>query len=104
MTKKLYNQNFKNQLVKIYSQGNHSYRSLSDEYYVDAPTIRIWVIRYSNSTTFKVDDNRTKEEKELIELRKKIKQKENFIYAYKKTIIDIFSLNNRNCNYFSIIK
>jgi len=35
---------------------------------VAAPTIRTWVIRYNKSTSFKVDDNRTKEEKELIRL------------------------------------
>jgi transposase len=76
MTRKRYDEDFKKQLVKIYNQGNHSYRSLSDEYGVAAPTIRTWVIRYNKSTSFKVDDNRTKEEKELIELRKKIKQLE----------------------------
>ena len=76
MTKKRYDEDFKKQLVKIYNQGNHSYRSLSDEYDVAAPTIRTWVIRYNKSTSFKVDDNRTKEEKELIELRKKIKRLE----------------------------
>lgn len=76
MASKRYEEDFKKQLAKIYNQGNHTYRSLSDEYGVAAPTIRTWVIRYSNSKSFSLDDNRTDEEKELIELRKKIKQLE----------------------------
>ncbi|MCG4584989.1 hypothetical protein L0P56_05725, partial [Anaerosalibacter bizertensis] len=32
MTGKRYDEDFKKQLVKIYNQGNHSYRSLGDEY------------------------------------------------------------------------
>ena len=76
MTKKRYDEDFKKQLVKIYNQGNHTYRSLSEEYDVAAPTIRTWVIRYNDSKSFKLDDNRTEEEKELIKLRKKVEQLE----------------------------
>lgn len=76
MTKKRYDEDFKKQLVKIYNQGNHSYRSLSDEYNVAAPTIRTWVLRYNNSNSFELKDNLSEEEKELIELRKKVKQLE----------------------------
>ena len=76
MAKKRFDEDFKKQLVKIYNQGNHSYRSLSEEYGVSAPTIRIWVIRYNDSKSFNIDDNRTEEEKELIELRKRLKQLE----------------------------
>lgn len=76
MTRKRYDEDFKKQIVKIYNQGNHSYRSLADEYGVATPTIRTWVLRYNNSNSFDVEDNRTEEEKELIELRKKVKQLE----------------------------
>ena len=76
MTRKRYDEDFKKQLVKIYNQGNHSYRSLSDEYNVAAPTIRTWVLRYNNSNSFELKDNLSEEEKELIELRKKVKQLE----------------------------
>jgi Transposase and inactivated derivatives len=76
MARRRYDEDFKKQIVKIYNQGNHSYRSLGDEYGVAAPTIRTWVLRYNNSKSFDVDDNRTEEEKELIELRKKVKQLE----------------------------
>jgi transposase len=76
MTRNRYDEDFKKQLVKIYNQGNHTYRGLADEYGVAAPTIRTWVLRYNNSNSFDLDDNRSEEEKELIELRKKIKQLE----------------------------
>lgn len=76
MTRKRYDEDFKKQIVKIYNQGNHTYRSLADEYGVSAPTINAWVKRYNNSDSFDIDDNRTEEEKELIELRKKVKQLE----------------------------
>ena len=76
MAKNRFDEDFKKQLVKIYNQGNHSYRSLSEEYCVSAPTIRTWVIRYNDTKSFNLDDNRTEEEKELIELRKRLKQLE----------------------------
>ena len=76
MTRKRYDEDFKKQLVKIYNQGNHSYRSLGDEYRVAAPTIRTWVMRYNNSQSFDIEENRTEEDRELIELRKKVKQLE----------------------------
>lgn len=76
MTRKQYDEDFKRQIVKIYNQGNHSYRSLADEYDVTATTIRTWMLRYNNSTSFDIEDNRSAEEKELIELRKKVKQLE----------------------------
>ena len=76
MAKNRFDEDFKKQLVKIYNQGNHSYMSLSEEYGVSAPTIRTWVIRYNDTKSFNIDDNRTEEEIELIELRKKLKQLE----------------------------
>ena len=76
MTKKRYDEDFKKQLVKIYNQGNHSYRSLSDEYNVAAPTIRTWVLRYNNSNSFELKDNLSEEENRVIELEKRVKQLE----------------------------
>ena len=49
---------------------------MGEEYGVSGPTIRNWGIRYNKSNSFDIDDNRTEEEKELIELRKKVKQLE----------------------------
>ena len=32
MSKRYYEENFKKQIVKIYNQGNHTYRELSEQY------------------------------------------------------------------------
>ena len=70
MTRKRYDEDFKKQIVKIYNQGNHSYRSLADEYGVATPTIRTWVLRYNNSliiiiTTITFQDRRRNSEGNL---------------------------------------
>ncbi len=49
---------------------------MGEEYDIAPSTIRGWVNRYNNSNSFDIDDNRTEEEKELIRLRKKLKQLE----------------------------
>ena len=76
MSRKQYEENFKKQVVNIYNQGNHTYRSLSDEYGIAPSTMRQWVIRYNNTLSFNVDDNRSTEEKSMIELEKRLKQLE----------------------------
>jgi transposase len=71
---KHYEESFKKQIVQIYNQGNHSYKDLSDQYGIAGSTIRGWVKRYNNSGSFDIHDNRTEEQKELIELRKENQQ------------------------------
>ncbi len=75
MSKK-YEENLKKQLVNIYNQGNHSFRSLSEEYGIAISTIRQWVVRYNETESFDIENNRTDEEKKIIELEKKVKQLE----------------------------
>ena len=76
MSKKRYEENFKKQIVKIYNQGNHTYRELSEQYGISISTIRQWVIRYNNTKSFNAEDNKTDEEKRIKELEKKVKQLE----------------------------
>ncbi len=76
MSKKSYKENFKKQIVKIYNQGNHSYKELSDQYGIAPSTMRQWVIRYNNTRSFNAVDNRSDEEKRIIELESKVKQLE----------------------------
>ncbi len=76
MAKKHYEENFKKQIVKIYYQGNHSYKELSERYGIAASTMRQWVIRYNNTRSFNAEDNKTDEEKRIKELEKKVKQLE----------------------------
>ena len=76
MAKKHYEENFKKQIVKIYNQGNHSYRELSEQYDIAPSTVRQWVMRYNNTQSFHAEDNKTDEEKRIKELEKKVKQLE----------------------------
>ena len=76
MSRKHYEENFKKQIVNIYNQGNHTYRSLSEEYGIAISTMRQWVIRYNNTQSFNAEDNRTEDEKRIIELEKKLAQLE----------------------------
>ena len=76
MAKRHYEENFKKQIVKIYNQGNHSYKELSERCGIAASTMRQWVIRYNNTRSFNAEDNKTDEEKRIKELEKKVKQLE----------------------------
>ena len=76
MARKHFEENFKKQIVSIYNQGNHTYRSLSEQYDISTSTIRQWVVRYNKTKSFDVDDNRTDDEKRIIELEKKLRQLE----------------------------
>ena len=73
MSRKHYEENFKKQIVNIYNQGNHTYRSLSGEYSIASSIIRKWVMRYNNIQSFDVEDYRIDKEKRVIELEKKVK-------------------------------
>ena len=73
---KHYEENFKKQIVEIYNQGNYTYNKLGEEYQIAPSTIRGWVKRYNTTQSFDINDNRTEEEKEIIRLRKQLKQLE----------------------------
>ena len=72
---KRYKEEFKKQIVSLYNNGK-SLADLNGEYGIAKSTISTWIERYNGSGSFNIDDNRTEEEKELIELRKKLKQLE----------------------------
>lgn len=72
---KRYEEEFKKQIVALYNNGK-SLADLNREYGIAKSTIKVWVERYNDSGSFNVNDNRTEEEKELIKLRKRVKQLE----------------------------
>ena len=74
MKVKRYEKNFKKQIVNIYNQDNHTLRQLGEEYEISISTLNKWINRYNNTGSFDINDNRTQEEKELIKLRKELKQ------------------------------
>lgn len=68
-----YSEEFKKQIVMLYKNGK-SVINLGKEYNLPKPTIYSWVKNYNNSGSFKVKDNRTVEENELLSLRKELIQ------------------------------
>ena len=72
---KRYEEKFKEQIVNLFNSGK-SLADINKEYGIAKSTIKTWVERRNNSGSFNIDDNRTEEEKELIDLRKKLKQLE----------------------------
>ena len=72
---KRYEEKFKEQIVNLFNSGK-SLADINKEYGIAKSTIKTWVERRNNSGSFNIDDNRKEEEKELIELRKKLKQLE----------------------------
>lgn len=69
---KRYEEEFKKQLVALYNNGQ-SLADLNREYEVAKSSLKQWIERYNETKSFNVDDNRTKEEKELIKYKKDVK-------------------------------
>jgi transposase len=65
----IYTDEFKKQIVMLYKNGK-PVTKLVNEYNIARPTIYKWIKEYNNSGSFKTDDNRSEQEKELIRLRK----------------------------------
>jgi transposase len=70
-----YEETFKKQIVALFN-GGKSLADLNREYGIAKSTIKTWAERLNNSGSLNINDNRTEEEKELIALRKKLKQLE----------------------------
>ena len=70
-----YTPEFKQQMVNLYNSGK-SALEIAKEYDISDKSLYKWIHQHKNSGTFKAIDNRTPEEKELIELRKRNKQLE----------------------------
>ena len=64
---------FKKQVVLLY-ENEKPRQEIIKEYDLSSSTFVRWVKQYANSGSFKEKDNRSKEETELIQLRKKIQQ------------------------------
>ena len=70
-----YEEEFKEQIVKLYNNGKPA-NEIMEEYDISSSALYRWIKNYNKTGSFKAKDNRTKEENELIELRKKVKQLE----------------------------
>jgi transposase len=66
---------FKKQVVALYENGK-SRQDIVREYELTASALDRWIIQFQQSGSFKEKDNRSPEELELMELRKRNKQLE----------------------------
>lgn len=72
-TRKVYTEEFKKQIVSLVNSGK-TMSQVSREYDVSKSSVYYWVTSYNKTKSFRVKDNRTEEEKELLELEKENKQ------------------------------
>ncbi len=72
---KNYTDEFKKQIVMIVKSGKSS-NAVAKEYGISKSSVTKWVRGFNNSGSFKAKDNRTPEENEIIELRKRVKELE----------------------------
>ena len=70
-----YSDEFKNQLVQFYLNGKHKC-DIIREYDLLSSLLDKWIKQATSTGSFKEKDNRSEEEQELIQLRKKVKQLE----------------------------
>jgi len=70
-----YTDEFREQIARLAMSGR-SIAQIVRDYGVSKPSIRSWVNKYQKTGSFRDSDNRSAEETELIELRKKVKHLE----------------------------
>ena len=73
--RRTYTDEFKNQLVQLYLNGKRKC-DIIREYDITPSLLDKWIKQSNTTGSFKEKDNRSEEELELIELRKRIKQLE----------------------------
>ena len=73
--RRTYTSEFKTQLVALYQNGKRKC-DIIKEYDISASLLDKWIVQSEKTGSFKEKDNRSPEEQELIELRKRNKQLE----------------------------
>ena len=73
--RRTYTDEFKNQLVQLYLNGKRKC-DIVREYDISSSLLDKWIKQATSTGSFKEKDNRSEEEQELIQLRKKVKQLE----------------------------
>ena len=83
-----YTTELKEQIVMLYNNGK-SASEIMEEFNVSSSALYKWIKDYNKTGSFKAKDNRTAEENELIELRKKVKQLEMEVDILKQAALII---------------
>ena len=73
LTRREFIKEFKQQMVSLHASGKPA-SEIIREYELTASSFHKWVKQFNKTGSFKEADNRTPEEKELIDLRKQNKQ------------------------------
>ena len=73
LTRREFTKEFKQQMVSLHASGKPA-SEIIREYELTASSFHKWVKQFNNTGSFKEDDNRNNEKKELIALRKQNKQ------------------------------
>ena len=86
--RKYYTEEFKHQIVQLYENGKRR-RDIISEYNITGTTIDNWVRRFKNSGSFQIKDNRSKEEVDLKELKRRNKALEMEVDILKQAALII---------------
>ena len=86
--RKYYTEEFKHQIVQLYENGKRR-RDIMAEYGITGTSIDNWVRRFKNSGSFQIKDNRSKEELELKELKRRNKELEMEVDILKQAALII---------------
>lgn len=73
--KRIYDEAFKLQMVQLYNNGV-TRSELIREYDLTPSALGKWIKQYNTTKSFKVEDNLTEDEKEIIRLRKELRERE----------------------------
>ncbi|MGL6168525.1 MAG: transposase [Fusobacteriaceae bacterium] len=74
MSRHKYDDEFRKQIVDLVESKTKTVKEIAGEYGLSINTINNWIQKYRKSCSFRDEDQLTAEEKEIRELKKKIKQ------------------------------
>lgn len=73
MSRHKYDDEFRKQIVDLVTSKTKTIKEITGEYGLPSGTVNHWVNKYKNASSFRDEDQLTPQEKEIRELRKKIK-------------------------------
>lgn len=74
MSKHKFDDEFRKQIVDLVETKTKTVKEIAGEYGLSSNTIHNWVKKFRNTSSFRDEDQLTPEEKEIRELKKRIKQ------------------------------
>lgn len=74
MSKHKFDDEFRKQIVDLAESKTKTVKEIAGEYGLSTNTVNNWLKKYRNTSSFRDEDQLTPEEKEIRELKKRIKQ------------------------------